>query len=151
MGEKFDTLEDALEGQFDEDQLLEEFSSYRGNLEWEEWFQGRLESIAQNMDLMWDETCEGYRYWHHNGLSCWALESTSAFGAMMEAKMLDIDNEIAQSGFGQYTVGAVEIVAQVPGVENLWVLECDSAPDEEKKEEFPVWMETWLEWPRRSL
>lgn len=58
------------------------------------------------------------------------MESLTDFGATLEALLSHDNNAIEWAGFGYATKGKLSLVAQVPGVENLYVFECETVERE---------------------
>lgn len=89
---------------------------------------------CEKYGLVLDPHRNVYKPFHHDGLSCWALEATTIEEAIEEAKRTISDFE--WGGFGQKTIGDVKKVAKVEGTGNavvdafLWIFECDDAVDE---------------------
>jgi len=117
----WDSVKDAIETISDWEKEIEEYEE-RGE-------EPDIDEIAEKYSLRYDERCGQWRTWHHSGLSCWKLESESDFGAILEAS-LKAEKEIAWGGFGYRTIGKVELVAKVPGVDNLYIFECDDTDTE---------------------
>lgn len=81
-----------------------------------------------NTDLRLDAQCGLWRSCHHDGLSCWSLESTTDTGAIIEARLMSQSGEIGWGDFGWATVGSVRLVAHVCG--DLYIFECDDIKGE---------------------
>ena len=83
-------------------------------------------------EICWDSRRLKWVHFHHFGLSCWALESTCVAEAFLEAHSLESSGAIAWSGWGQRTVGRVEVIGRVGTSSGLplWILECERCEDE---------------------
>lgn len=79
--------------------------------------------VLDESNIVWDERFGAYRTFHHNGLSCWALEAETEAEAIEEARNVSMDMTLAQ-----HTIGSIRIVAEV--AENLYLLECDAYGNE---------------------
>lgn len=92
-----------------------------------------LADLAVQQNLRQDPHSGAWRPFHHDGLSCWALDATTAEDALAEAATRD---DIDWGGFGQCTVGKVRLVGKVPPVgdalkdEFLYVFECEDVMNE---------------------
>ena len=89
------------------------------------------EEAAEENGIIFDATLNLWRAFHHDGLSCWALDAETDAEAIAEAKTKAESGEISWCGFGQATVGDVKLVAKVEGItEPLYVFECDDVEEE---------------------
>lgn len=91
-----------------------------------------LEDIADEYKMMQDPHTKAWRPFHHYGLSCWALSATTEEEAIEEAK----NAKISWGGFGQRTMGNVELVATISDTGDiekdgvLRVFKCEDAQNE---------------------
>ncbi len=128
------TLEEAIDdtaSHLIEDDLLEEKQQQWVNTwgdkyeDYETFYNGYLEEVAEELSITFDEPKQIYRAFHHYGLSCWKLDAATEKEAIKESKERQ---GIQWGGFGQKTIGDVKMVAQVS--DNLWILECDDVENE---------------------
>jgi len=100
----------------------------------EEDYDAFLESYAEDHAddevIRFDAQCGAYRVFHHDGLSCWALEAQTEADAIAEARQLASSGEIQHGSLGQRTHGRVVLVGAVEGIETLYVFWCDSTSAE---------------------
>ena len=139
MGHQWPTLESALNAVAAEniqEEALEE-RQMRWMNTWGEQYadfeffkQQYFEELAETMSLRFAEPLSMWRAVHHEGLSCWSLQSSTAVEAIAEARTLAESRKIGWGGFGQVTFGAVTLVAPVEGVDDLYVCECEDVGDE---------------------
>lgn len=83
--------------------------------------------VVQNcgLDIRFNESFQKWQHCHHEGLSCWRLESDTQEGAIAEAASSSYD----WYGFGDQTVGSVRYVAAVN--ETLHIFWCEDVRTEE--------------------
>ena len=74
-----------------------------------------------NADIRYNEEWNRWQIVHHDGLSCWPLDSVTVEGAVSEAQNAGLD----WYGFGSSTIGKVRYVCSVDGVEFLHIFECE--------------------------
>lgn len=90
------------------------------------------EMIEENdLDIRFDPVTQEWCRVHHDGLSCWALDSDSPENAIKEAKGLAEANAIEWGGFGSATQGKVRLICPVTGIENLYIFECEDVIGED--------------------
>jgi hypothetical protein len=135
MGSHGVTAEEALEsiGVYLDDMDLEAAQARwvrtygSQNEDYDFWYGEFTRDLAESKGLRFDDDLGEWRAFHHDGLSCWALEATDDAAAMGEAA----DAGIEWAGWGQSTIGSIRVVGKVMGTgdpakdEFLWVLECD--------------------------
>ena len=78
-----------------------------------------LDEIAEDNNLVRDPHTKAWRPFHHNGLSCWELSSTTVNDAVVEVSNR---TDICWGGFGQRTIGNVSVVQHVK--DDLYIFEC---------------------------
>lgn len=83
------------------------------------------DAVLDESNIVWDERFGAYRTFHHNGLSCWALEAETEAEATVEAMQYATPGGME---LAQYTIGSIRIVAEV--AENLYLLECEAYGNE---------------------
>lgn len=91
-----------------------------------------LLELAEEHNLRQDPHTQAWRPFHHQGLSCFALEADNLDSAIREAT----EGALSWGGFGQATVGTVKALHKITGTGNLekddflWILECDDVKPE---------------------
>jgi len=88
------------------------------------------EDCADDEVIRYDPQCGAYRIFHHDGLSCWALEAQTEADAIAEARHLASSGSIEHGSIGQRTHGRVVLAAAVEGIETLHIFWCDSTSAE---------------------
>lgn len=83
-------------------------------------------------DVRWDDQAGEWCCVHHDGLSCWGLDEDieTPEEAAMEAARLHRTGQIEHAGTGLSTIGEVEYVWPVPGVDGLHLFRCEDTMPE---------------------
>lgn len=139
IGQEYDTGEDAIEGA-----LLERgVDEYELESRWEDWQDTefrpwhhrdyddyteflRDQADDAGVDVRYNEAYGKWQLVHHEGLSVWPLSATNTDDALSELYASTPD----WHGFGSRTVGKVNYLGPVSGIDNLHMFEAeDVAPE----------------------
>jgi len=135
MGMDFATQEEAYEfvaeQQIDSDTLERKWEKWQDeeHATWHHrnhasWI-GFLQDVV-DADIRFNEAWGRWQIVHHDGLSCWTLDADTVDSAIVEAQNSGLD----WYGFGSNTVGKVEYVCDVPGIEYLRIFKCEDVEAE---------------------
>ena len=113
-----DLMESAWEKWQDEDHNTWHYRNHESRLDF---LQDEID-----VDIRFNEAFGRWQIVHHDGLSCWSLDSETIERAVSEAQNAGLN----WYGFGQNTVGKVLYVCDVPGIEYLRIFECDDVEEE---------------------
>lgn len=119
---------DALDEDLMEEKQSKWIHTYGERYEdWDVFEAEYLEDVADDLNLRQDPHTGAWRPFHHNGLSCWALDADNIDDAIVEAAQRNIQ----WAGFGQVALGNIQCVAKIVNTGNqekdefLYIFECD--------------------------
>ena len=127
MSDAWDSEEEAMDDIVYDHPKYEEFlDRFLLRYDAETAYQKTYEAIAETVDVRFNEVYGKWQHVHHEGLSCWLLESETEAEAVAEATA----NASAYDwcGFGEQTIGKVRFVKRI--TTSLCVFECEDTKPE---------------------